>query len=484
MRKELEYLESVSRRLDMPADDRIASLQSIIGYGEEFLKEIDDIPVYQESPESLETLQGCDFEDDGKSLDQLLAILRQAVDSTGINPAAAGHLGYVPGGGVFPSALGDYLAAVTNRYAGIYYANPGAVILENLCVQWMAKIIGYPEQHAGNLSSGGSIATLTALTAARDWHEIKPENVRNQVIYLTTQTHHCVLKALRIAALDYSHVRMVEMNTAYQMDPEDLNRKIEIDKRAGLNPFLIVASAGSTDLGIIDPLDEIASIAKREGCWFHIDAAYGGFFVLTDELSGLLSALAKSDSVVLDPHKGLFLSYGTGAVLIKNRAAAIKSHYYRANYMQDAEGDFEVLNPADISPELTKHFRGLRMWLSLQLLGIKPYKAALTEKLLLARYFHSEVQKIGFKVGPDPTLSVCLFRISGNNPESENQQNRALMNAILKTGKIFLSSTTLDGTFWLRICVMVFRTHKRNIDELLKILRDQYETYAKSGKII
>lgn len=470
MRKELEYLESISRQLDMSPDDRKASLQSVIGYGEKFLKGIEDIPVYQESPESLETLRNCEFEEEGKSLDELLTILRQAVDNTGINPAGAGHLGYVPGGGVFPSALGDYLAAVTNRYAGIYYANPGAVLMEDLCIRWMAKMIGYPDHHAGNLSSGGSVATLTALTAARDAHAITPENVRKQVIYLTSQVHHCVLKAIRIAALDYCQIRQVRLTPDYEMDLDDLRHKIESDQDLGLIPFLIVASAGSTDLGIIDPLEEIATIAKDHQCWFHVDAAYGGFFILTDQLKQRLSGLGLSDSVVLDPHKGLFLSYGTGAVLIKNRSAALKSHYYRANYMQDAEGDFAVLNPADISPELTKHFRGLRMWLSLQLLGIKPFKAALEEKLILARYFHSEVQKLGFEVGPPPTLSVCLFRKTNGNLKEENEANKKLMNTILKTGQIFLSSTTLDGVFWLRICVMVFRTHKKNIDDLLGIL--------------
>ena len=412
------------------------------------------------------------FEEKGRPLALLLDVLQTAVDGTGINPAAPGHLGYVPGGGVFTSALGDFLAAVTNRYAGIYYANPGAVAMEDQCLRWMAHLIGYPENHAGNLTSGGSIATLIALTAARDHHNITPENVRNQVIYLTRQAHHCIHKALRISGLDYAELRIVPMSQTYEMDMVALQSLLDQDKKDGMTPFLIVGSAGSTDLGIIDPLVKIGELARSHNCWFHVDGAYGGLFIMVEKLRSRLSGLALSDSVVLDPHKSLFLSYGTGAVLIKNRAAALKTHYYRANYMQDAEGDYTILNPADVSPELTKHFRGLRMWLSLQYFGIAPFRATLEEKLLLTQYFYQKVVQLGFEVGPEPTLSVCLFRWKTGDVQKDNIYNQQLIEKILQRGKIFISSTTLDDIYWLRICVMVFRTHKEHIDRLLLLLQD------------
>lgn len=481
MLKQLIGLENESRKLELGAEKRAELLKNVIEYGERFLNGIEQVPVYQESETALHKLSSLKFDESGRSIRQLLEIIDQAVDNTGINPAGSGHLGYVPGGGTFPTALGDYLAAITNRYAGIYYANPGAVIVEDQCVKWMAELVGYPKDHAGNLTSGGSIATLTALTAARDFHAINPENVRRHVIYLTQQTHHCVMKAIRISALEYCQVRNVAMTASYEMDVSDLESKLEEDLKMDLIPFLIVASAGTTDTGIIDPLDAIAELASKFRCWYHIDAAYGGFFTLVESIKEKLRGISKSDSVVLDPHKGLFLAYGTGAVLIKNRSAALKSHYYRANYMQDADGEFAILNPADISPELTKHFRGMRMWLSLQLLGIKPFRAALEEKLMLARYFFQEVKKLGFLVGPYPTLSVCLFRYSNGDLRSDNQLNNDLMKSILKTGKIFISSTTVDGIFWLRICVMVFRTHKNNIDILLEILGQQKLHLETSG---
>ncbi|MBK8504543.1 MAG: aminotransferase class V-fold PLP-dependent enzyme [Saprospiraceae bacterium] len=335
----------------------------------------------------------------------------------------------------------------------------------------MARLIGYPDNHAGNLTSGGSIATFGALTAARDHHNITPENVRNKAIYLTQQTHHCIHKALRIAALDYAHLRIVPMNDAYEMDVFSLQSMLDRDKNDGLMPFLIVGSAGSTDLGIIDPLVKMGQLANAYGCWFHVDGAYGGLFMMVEQFKSRLAGISLSDSVVLDPHKSLFLSYGSGAVLIKNRAAALKTNYYRANYMQDAEGDHAILNPADVSPELTKHFRGLRMWLSLQYFGIAPFRAALEEKILLTKYFYQEVSSLGFEVGPQPTLSVCVFRWKTGDVEKDNLYNHELIEKILKSGKIFISSTTLDNIYWLRICVMVFRTHKEHIDRFLSLLK-------------
>ena len=170
-----------------------------------------------------------------------------------------------------------------------------------------------------------------------------------------------------------------------------------------------------------------------------------------------------SDSVVIDPHKGLFLSYGLGAVLIKDVKAAFESHYYRANYMQDAAVEMAEPSPADLSPELTKHFRGLRMWLPLHLFGLSPFKAALEEKVYLCRYFYEKVQEIGFEVGPYPELSVMIFRYVPKYAHA-NETNEKLVQFVQRDGQVFLSSTTLDGVYWIRLAVLCFRTHRKEID--------------------
>jgi aromatic-L-amino-acid decarboxylase len=237
----------------------------------------------------------------------------------------------------------------------------------------------------------------------------------------------------------------------------------------------VIASAGTTDVGAVDPLAEVGRIAKDADCWYHIDAAYGGFFMLLEEMKSLFEGAALSDSIVLDPHKGLFLPFGTGAVLVKNKQHLLDSHFYMANYLQDTHSADEELSPADLSPELTKHFRGLRMWLPLKLHGLAPFKAALAEKLELCRYFYEKVQEIpSMEVGPPPELSVCYFRYLPENGDP-NDFNKELLQLIHQDGRVFMSSTTLDSKFLIRVAVLSFRTHLATIDLALEIIGSNVE---------
>jgi glutamate/tyrosine decarboxylase-like PLP-dependent enzyme len=262
------------------------------------------------------------------------------------------------------------------------------------------------------------------------------------------------------------------------MDSEMLQRQVAQDRMAGLRPFLVVASAGTTDTGAIDPLDAIADCCVANGIWFHVDAAYGGFFALSrlsypngKKVSEVFRGLSRSDSVAIDPHKGLFLPYGLGAVLIRDVASQYKAHYYRAAYMQDAFAAQEELSPADLSPEMTKHFRGLRLWLPLRLYGLAPFVANLDEKILLCRYFYHKVQAMGLETGPYPDTSICIFRFAPPG-EDANEATRALLDRVVDDGRVFLSSTTLEGQFWIRLAVLSFRTHLSTIKICLEVLQN------------
>lgn len=408
-------------------------------------------------------------------IDDLLRVIETEVDTDGINPAGGGHLGYIPGGGLFHSALGDLLADVSNRYAGVFFASPGAVRMENRLLRWMGELVGYPADAVGNLTSGGSIGNLIGIVSARDAQRVKAKDIERSPIYLTEHVHHSVDKALRIAGLGECPVRHVPMDARYRMDAAALERLVSDDTTAGLRPWLVVASAGTTDVGAIDPMSAIADLAAAHGLWFHLDAAYGAFFALCDEGRELLRGMDRSDSIVMDPHKGLFLPYGTGAVLVKNRRAMLDAHHYQAHYMQDTIDAREEDSPADLSPELSKHFRGLRVWLPLKLCGLAPFRAALEEKLLLARYFHEQIQKVpGFEVGPEPELSVAMFRYVPKNGDAD-AFNERLVQAIHDDGRVFLSSSKVDGRFILRVAVLSFRTHIDTIDLTVDILRHAAE---------
>ncbi|HMN04585.1 MAG TPA: pyridoxal-dependent decarboxylase [Flavobacteriales bacterium] len=243
---------------------------------------------------------------------------------------------------------------------------------------------------------------------------------------------------------------------------------------AGLQPFLLIANAGSTDVGAVDPLNALADLAARYNLWLHVDAAYGGYFLLTGHGQRMMAGIQRADSVVMDPHKGLFLPYGTGIVLVKDVRHLLQAHSYEANYMQDAQEHTLEHSPAELSPELSKHFRGMRMWLPLKLHGIAPFRAALEEKLWLTRYFHHRITQLGFEATPEPDLSVMAYRFVPANGDS-GSFNKAMAHAVQEDGRVFISTTRLHGQFWLRLAVLSFRTHKREID----ILLEQLERYVR-----
>jgi glutamate/tyrosine decarboxylase-like PLP-dependent enzyme len=468
-------LERAGRPLDPGAGRRKRLRDAVVASSERFLRGVASLRAYQEEEDPGIGVLEVPIPEHGVPLEDAIRVLEDSVAGPGGNPASPGHLAYIPGGGLYHSALADYLAAVTNKYAGIFFTGPGPVRMENLLIRWVADLVGYPAGAGGNIASGGSIANLAAITTARDAHGLKGADYARAAVYTTEQAHHAIDKALRIAGLAEVQVRRVAMDERFRMRPDALAEAVAADRAAGLRPWLVIAAAGTTDTGAVDPLDAIADVAEREGCWFHVDAAYGGFFLLTEHGRRLLRGIERSDSVVLDPHKSLFLPWGSGMVVVRDVRPLAATHHYSGSYMQDALREPGEVSPADVSAELTKPFRALRMWLPLVLLGVAPFRAALEEKLLLARYFREEARALGFEVGPEPDLSVVTFRWApaGMELDEANRVNQDIVDRVRRDGRVFLSSTMLDGRFTLRMVALSFRTHRRTIDLALCILRDE-----------
>jgi glutamate/tyrosine decarboxylase-like PLP-dependent enzyme len=469
--KQLQELEKQYSALEPTQKQRHDLNQEMERFSDNFLENTETNPAYKSKQAKTEQIK---LDNQTQSLTQILETYNDEVVHTGIVPASGNHMGYIPGGGIYASSLADYLAAVSNEYSGIQFASPGGVAIENECINWLKQVFSFPSSAVGNLTSGGSIANLIALTAARDKFKIKNEVIRKSVIYLSPQVHHCLHKAIRIIGLEDIQYRMIDLDKNSKIIVADLESKIQQDKAQGLNPFLVVASAGTTDTGAIDPLNEMAAVSERHGLWFHVDAAYGGFFIMVDSKKEAFKGIEKADSLVMDPHKGLFLPYGLGAVLVKDRNAVLHSHHYLANYMQDANQDSTIDSPADLSPELTKHFRGLRLWLPLKLYGKEPFIACLEHKLLLTQYFRQELKKIGFMLGPEPDLSVSYFWFPTTS-EKQNQLNRKLLEHIHHDGTVFLSSTLINDQFVIRLAILVFRTSKNTIDKAIVMIKKALE---------
>ena len=475
MHTKLVELEKISRMLDPSPAERWEWSQQVFDYAQTHLAEMPTAPAFSSAADEGAGLLASPISETPVSLDTALALLRDNVDRLGMNKLARGDMGYIPNGGLYLSALGDYLAAVGNRYTGVTYGAPGAVRMERMVLNWLAEVMGYPPTAAGDLTSGGSIANLSAVVTAREAVGLKAADIARSVVYLTGQTHHCVAKALRIAGLGEGGQRFIPLDEGYRMRPEALEAAIRADQQAGLRPWLVVASAGSTDTGAVDPLPAIAEIAHRHDLWFHVDGAYGGLFALCEPGRQALRGIEQSDSLVIDPHKGLFLPFGTGALLVKEGQKLYQAYAHDANYLQDK--DYLVsqaeLSPADLSPELTRHFRGLRLWLPLKLLGVAPFRAALEEKLLLARHFHQTLSQVdGFEVGPVPDLSIVTYRYQPQRGDA-NDFNRRLVQAVQSDGRIFISSTMLDGHFTLRLAILSFRTHLAQVEAAIEVLREK-----------
>ena len=470
MLNKIKRLEQDASVLEPSRGHREEMTRQAVGYAEAFLNRLPDVNTFEPDKGRSKLLEQAFVETAG-DFSQLLETLETAVNFEGINPASGGHMGYIPGGGIYPSAWGDFIADITNCYSGVSFASPGGAKMERQLVRWMADLVGYPDTAGGDLTSGGSMANLTAIIAARETMGIRARHVDKACIYATSDSHHCIDKAIRAAGLADCKKRLVPMDHCFRMDVPALEQMILEDVAAGLRPWLVIASAGTTDTGAVDPVDKIAVVAGQHDLWLHVDAAYGGFFLLCADGREVLRGLDQAHSVVLDPHKGLFLPYGSGAVLVRDEEWLAQSQAYQADYMQDARIASGHYSAADLSLELTRPFRGLRFWIPLKLFGLSPFRAALEEKIWLARYFHEQLDKMpGWETGPYPQLSVVTYRFVPDQGDAD-RFNQQLVEAVQADGKVFISSTLIDGKFYLRLAVLHFRTHLLQVNYLLDLLK-------------
>ena len=262
----------------------------------------------------------------------VLLALFGAAAAQAIETAGPAYLGYVPGGGLYVSALAEFLARSANRFTGLAATAPELAAMEHGVLRWLCRTFRLPETAGGLITTGGSMATLSAIVAARQ--DRLGEDFSAGTLYLSARTHHSAAKAARIAGLPAAAVRVVPTTVDLRMDVAAASQMIAADRQAGRRPFLLVANAGSTDTGTIDPLGDLGRLAAREGLWFHVDGAYGGFFQLTRRGRAALSGVAAADSIVLDPHKGLFLPYGTGVLLVRDTAPLRAAHWRRRRRRQ------------------------------------------------------------------------------------------------------------------------------------------------------
>ena len=406
----------------------------------------------------------------------LLDLLFDRVIPTSFCTAGPGYLAYIPGGGIPAAAVADLIADATNRYVGVWAAAPGLAQIEADVVSWFAGIVGYPASARGILTSGGSISNFSAIVTAR--REKLPPDFLSGTIYVSDQTHHSVAKAAMLAGFPPENVRSIPSDERFRVRLDPLAQRIADDRASGRTPFLVVGNAGTTNTGAVDDLRALADLARREDLWFHVDAAYGGFFALTAEGRATLAGMELSDSVILDPHKGLFLPYGTGCLLVRDGAALKRAHALTAEYLPEMREEDEFVDFCQISPELSRGWRGLRVWLPVRLSGIAPFRENLEEKLALARAAAAALREIPeIEILAEPQLSIVAFRRAwpGRSVEETNAGNRRILESVNARGRVHVTGTMLGPVFAIRICVLSFRTHRERIEMAIEDLRRAIE---------
>jgi len=408
-------------------------------------------------------------------------VMRAAEASLGT--AGPGYLAYVPGGGLPAAAVAGLVADCINRYTGLTAAAPALCRLEGDVLSWLAAEFGYdPVRARGLLTSGGSLATFSALVTARHAAFGDSGDYSRAVLYVSSQAHHSVAKAAMLAGIPSVGVSTVAVDGRLRLDPQDLRARIEADVAAGRTPFAVVSAAGTTNTGAIDPLHAVSEMAQAHGLWHHVDAAYGGGFILCPEGRSRLDGIARADSMTFDPHKGMFLPYGTGCLLVADGEQLRRAHHGGAAYLQDfdrLDRSGEAPSPTEYGPELSRPYRGLALWLPLVLHGAAAFRSASAEKLALAEHFHRELSQrvtdgAPIEIVDAPQLSTVAFRLQRGDGEALsrwNERNARWLAAINDRQRVYLSSTQLpvaDGAaFTLRVCVLSFRTHQPHIDAAL-----------------
>jgi aromatic-L-amino-acid decarboxylase len=403
--------------------------------------------------------------EDGRDLEELLGIIETAATKA-FDPAGPGFMAYIPGGGLYAAALADLIACVTNRYTGLAAPAPALVQLEANVLRWLCDLFKLPRGSQGVFLPGGSVANLSAIVTARATK--LGERFLDGRLYASEFVHHSIGKSAVVAGLPEQAVRWVPVDERLRMDVAALADMIAADRAAGLHPFMVTASAGTVATGVIDPLADVSALCREEGLWCHVDAAYGGFFQLTERGRQRLTGIEHADSITLDPHKTMFLPYGTGSLLVRDGDALKRAHQMQAHYLPGSSNDPELPDFADYTMELTRDFRGLRVWLPLYLHGVKAFRDALDEKLDLARLVYDAlVEDEHLEVPWEPQLSLVAFRPGhGGNDDAQR-----LLDAINRSGRVWLSSAPVHGRTFLRVCIVSHRTRRDRVEECIDIIK-------------
>jgi glutamate/tyrosine decarboxylase-like PLP-dependent enzyme len=410
----------------------------------------------------------------GADFGHVLADIRTKVIRNSYRPSHPRFLAFIPGAPTFVSILGDCLASNANLFAGVWKEASGAAQVEVVVLDWFKQILEFPAQAMGLLTSGGSEANLTAFVVARE--SLSYDERARSVLYASDQRHWSIDRAAKIVGMRPEQVRPLLSDAGFRLTINSLQSAVAEDKRAGRIPWLVVANAGTTNTGSIDPLAELADFCRRHGLWLHVDAAYGWPMTLTAQGRTLLQGIRQADSITLDPHKWFAQPFEAGCLLVRRGELLGRTFMMRPEYMQDVIPNENEINFCDLGLALTRRFRALKIWFSIKVLGLAWFRRLIEHGIALAEYAQGLLEQTGrFEITSGRKLSVVCFRYMPKRRRAAQQIDALqleIAEELLRTGQGFVSTTRLNGQSTLRICFVNWRTAAADVEQVVGLLRD------------
>jgi aromatic-L-amino-acid decarboxylase len=458
--------------LNLPREDMRALGYRVVDMLVEHFEELPEKPVTRKADRpTLETRLREALPEHGSNALEVLDQLRWDVFSNIMHTDHPRFFAFVPSPSNFVGVMADALASGFNVFAGTWLEASGPTQIELVTIDWLRQACGLPDSAGGLFVSGGSMANMTALSVAR--HVKLGNRIENVVIYFSDQTHSSIERGLRVLGFQNDQMRKIQSDDCFRLDISALEREVKADRAAGRVPFCVVANAGTTNTGAIDSLLALADYCHQEKLWLHVDGAYGAAAVFCERGQALLNGLAHVDSLSLDPHKWLFQPYEIGCVLVRKERWLKEAFHILPEYLADIEGKEGEVNFCDRGIQLTRGFRALKLWMSLQVFGRSAFQEALNRGFEMAEVAEAALRELSnWQVVTPAQMGIVTFRCipAGLSPEKLDWLNRELVDEMIADGFAMISSTVLRGQTVLRMCTINPRTIEGDVRETIKRL--------------
>ncbi len=415
-----------------------------------------------------------DFNNPGESMETLEHVL-QGMKEYIVHTPHPSYYGLFNPRASFPGILADVITAVFNPQMAAWSHSPYATEAENYSIRELGRKFGYSEHSIdGTFCSGGAEANITAVLTGLThmFPSIPIKGIRNEIgqpiIYCSAEAHHSIARGVRVSGVGMDNLRSITVDNKQQIIPGELERAIRSDLASGLKPCMIIANAGSTGTGAIDPLEDIAGIAEKYNIWFHADAAYGGAIVVDENMKSLLSGIELADSITVDIHKWFSVPMGAGLFLTRHTGILSETFSIAADYMPKEASDMEIIDPYTHSIQWSRRFIGLKFYLSLAILGWEGLGEMVRKTNVIGEYLKQQLVKNNWRVINSTLMPVACF-IDGTKPE-DNNRTRNTCAEVVKSGEAWISTYDIGTITTLRACITNYNSGEEEIDKLITLI--------------